>query len=331
MPVSVEFLDRAASATGFQASALEKVVRLGELAGDVARHPLLGPTLALKGGTALNLCWGMPRRLSVDLDYNFIGTTDRAAMLDARPRIESAVEELGRRRGYVIQRSPDAFAGRKVFLRYTSAFGAPERIEADLNFIFRVPLAATAMRPLWQPGGLDSPRSLVVSLEELCIGKLLALLDRGAPRDAWDAARLPDLAGGMLASPRFRALFLALSATLDHPVTTYNRERLATQFSERTIREQLLPMLVASETPDSSGLVERAWSVVEPLLDVTPAEAEFVAAIERGEYLPHLLGDPGVVRLAKHPAIEWKLHNVREHLRRRAGGRPPAARTKGEA
>ena len=36
---------------------------------------------------------------------------------------ETAVEEIGRRRGYVVQRSPDAFAGRKIFLRFTSALG----------------------------------------------------------------------------------------------------------------------------------------------------------------------------------------------------------------
>ena len=329
MPVSVEFLERAAAQTGFQAAALEKVVRLGELAGDVARHPLLGPVLALKGGTALNLCWGVPRRLSVDLDYNFIGTSDRSGMLEARPRVEAAVEEIGRRRGYVVQRSPDAFAGRKIFLRYTSAFGAPDRVEADLNFVFRVPLAVPTTRPLWQPGGLDSPRSLVVSLEELFVGKLMALLDRGAPRDAWDAARLPELAGETLSSPRFRALFLALSATFDHPVTTYSRDRLAAQLSERTIREQLLPMLVAGEAPDPSDLVERAWSVVAPLLNVTTAEAKFLVAIERGDYLPEFLGDPRVVELADHPAIQWKLHNVRERLRRQADGRSPGARPKG--
>jgi hypothetical protein len=72
LPTSVEFLERAAAETGFQVEALEKVVRLGELAADVARHPLLGPALAFKGGTALNLCWGPPSRLSVDLDYNVI-------------------------------------------------------------------------------------------------------------------------------------------------------------------------------------------------------------------------------------------------------------------
>jgi hypothetical protein len=44
---------------------LEKVVRLGEIAGDIARHPLLGEALTLKGGSALNLCYGPPRRLAV--------------------------------------------------------------------------------------------------------------------------------------------------------------------------------------------------------------------------------------------------------------------------
>lgn len=331
MPVSVGFLERAAAATGFRADVLEKVARLGELAADVASHPLLGPALALKGGTALNLCLGMPRRLSVDLDYNFIGRCDRVGMLEARPRIEAAVEELGRRRGYAVQRSPDAFAGRKVFLRYTTAFAAPDRIEVDLNFVFRAPVGAPEARPLWQPGDLDRPRSLVVSLDELCIGKLLALLDRGAPRDAWDAGRLPDLAPGTLASAQFRARFLALSATLDHPVTTYSRSRLAGQLGDRSIREQLLPTLVAGEEPDAPSLVERAWSVVGPLLELTPPEAEFVAAVERGEYLPHLLGDSCAVELATHPAIEWKLHNVRDLLRRRRSRRSLAAGTKGEA
>ena len=123
--------------------------------------------------------------------------------------------------------------------------------------------------------------------------------------------------------------FLALSATLDHPVTTYGRARLAGQLTERTIREQLLPTLVAGEAPDPSDLVERAWSVVEPLLNVTADEAEFLAGIECGDYLPHLLGDPHVVELEEHPAIQWKLHNVREHLRRQAGGRSPAVRPEG--
>jgi len=331
LPASVEFLGRAAAETGFQVEALEKVIRLGELAADVARHPLLGPALALKGGTALNLCWGSPSRLSVDLDYNVIEPPEREAMLEARPRIEAALDELGRRRAHLVQRSADTFAGRKIFLGFTSAFGAPGRIEVDLNFVFRKPVGATELRPLWQPGGLDSPSTHVVSLTELCIGKILALLDRGAPRDAWDVARLPDLPGASLASPRIRAQFLALSATLDHPVTRYTRDRLAMRLGERTIREQLLPMLTVGEAPSALELVERAWAVVEPLLELTEREVEFVEAISHGEFLPELLGHRAAADLRDHPAIEWKLRNVREHLRRTAAVRAPASRRKREA
>ena len=70
MSPGLEFLERCAGETGFQIPALEKVIRLGEVLAAVARHPLLGPLLALKGGTALNLAFGPPTRLSVDLDFD---------------------------------------------------------------------------------------------------------------------------------------------------------------------------------------------------------------------------------------------------------------------
>jgi len=47
MSVSLDYLQRFGAQTGFQPATLEKVVRLGELAGDVARHPLLGQALAI--------------------------------------------------------------------------------------------------------------------------------------------------------------------------------------------------------------------------------------------------------------------------------------------
>ena len=69
-------------------------------------------TLALKGGTALNLAFGRPTRLSVNLDLNYVGSTDRQTMLESGSRPESASTELGRRLGYRVQQSSDEFAGR---------------------------------------------------------------------------------------------------------------------------------------------------------------------------------------------------------------------------
>ena len=41
MSVSPDFLERCAEETGFLPATLEKVIRLGELAGDIGRHPFL--------------------------------------------------------------------------------------------------------------------------------------------------------------------------------------------------------------------------------------------------------------------------------------------------
>jgi predicted nucleotidyltransferase component of viral defense system len=144
--VSRNLLARLAGETGFRAETLEKVIHLGELAADVSRHPLLSRALVLKGGTALNLCFGSPRRLSVDLDFNYILSVDREAMLRDRPEVERAIDTVARGRGYRVQWSSDEHAGRKVYLGYLSASGTPDRIEVDLNFLFRLPLAEPEVR-----------------------------------------------------------------------------------------------------------------------------------------------------------------------------------------
>jgi hypothetical protein len=115
----------AAAETRFPAETLEKVARLGELVVEIGRHPLLGRSLALKGGTALNLLADVPPRLSVDLDFNFVGALDRDEMLRQRPEIEASVERISRALGYRIQRSREEHAGRKLFLGYRDLYEAP--------------------------------------------------------------------------------------------------------------------------------------------------------------------------------------------------------------
>jgi hypothetical protein len=109
--------------------------------------------LALKGGTALNLGFGPPSRLSVDLDFNFIGAADREAMLAQRPDVERAMEIIARAQGYKVQRSKEEHAGHKYFLGYRSHFGSGDRVEVDLNFLYRVPVCAPVRLGLWRPDG----------------------------------------------------------------------------------------------------------------------------------------------------------------------------------
>ncbi|MGC8722570.1 MAG: nucleotidyl transferase AbiEii/AbiGii toxin family protein [Acidobacteriota bacterium] len=319
MSPSRELLQRYSDETGYAISPLEKVARLGEFAANMGRHPLLGRVLALKGGTALNLCFGPPTRLSVDLDYNYLGQLERGKMLEERSNVEEALAGLAARMRYQIQWSADAFAGRKLYLQYRSALGVPDRIEVDVNYLFRLPLAGTVTKELWQPGDMDRPTIPLVSLDEILVGKLLAFFDRCAPRDLWDLAHLPKPARSVGSSSSFRALFLAMSAILDHQVNTYGPDRIGRMVTERAMAEQLVPMLIAGEAPDRTVLIEAAWGFAARFVTLAPNEEAYVAAVGRGELaLEHLFpsAPQEAARLAQHPALLWKIANVREHLKR---------------
>jgi hypothetical protein len=189
-----------------------------------------------------------------------------------------------------------------------------------LNFLFRVPIAGTAQCAMWQPGELDRPVVRTVSLQEIVIGKMLAMLDRGAVRDVWDLANLPGQAEDVKKLPSFRAWFVALAAILDHPLPTYTLSRLESFVTERAVAEQLVPMLAQRVKPRADALVKEGWATVSEFLTLMPNEEAYISSIERGKLRPELLfpNDPEACQsIAEHPAILWKVKNVQAHL---AGG-----------
>ncbi len=319
MNLSPERLSGLAADTGFRSESLEKVIRLGELLADIGRHPLLSRVLALKGGTALNLSFGPPPRLSVDLDFNYVGHLERTKMLEERPDVERAIETIGRGQGYQVQLSAEEHAGRKYYLSYRGANGMVDRIEVDLNFMFRIPLGEMRELSLWQPAGIEQPKTRIVPLEELFAGKVRALLDRMLPRDLFDATRLPQHDAKIWGTPRFHKIFVALAGTLPRPLGTYDRQRLD-RVTQRIVREQLAPMVHASIRLSSDKLKTDAWNVIEPLLRLDSAERDYIDWIHRGELRPELLFPEDrdlSERIGKHPALNWKVANVRKALARK--------------
>lgn len=313
MNVDAPTIARHAAATGFRPETLEKVIRLGELLADIGRHPLLSRVFALKGGTALNLFFGAPRRLSVDLDFNYIGSTEREEMLRQRPEVERAVQIIATGNGYRIQRAADAHAGRKFYLNYPNAAGAPDRVEIDVNYLFRTPVGETAVHAMWQPEGMEEVRFPLIPTEELFAGKMLAMLDRVAPRDLFDVALLPEYGGEILRSIRLRKVFIALAGTLALPLTRYTQKRLE-RIDENIVNQQLLPMVRTDSLLTAEQLRSRAWTVMEPLLELMDEEREYIGRLHEGDLQTSLLfpDDPGMAQmLAKHPALRWKVDNIR--------------------
>ena len=91
---SARTLQRLAARTGHQAGTLEKVLRLLDLLQEIARDRVLADRLVLKGGSALNLFHLDLDRLSIDIDLNYVGALDRAAMEAERPDIDAALDRL---------------------------------------------------------------------------------------------------------------------------------------------------------------------------------------------------------------------------------------------
>ena len=88
------------------------------------------------------------------------------------------------------------------------------------------------------------------------------------------------------------------------------------------IEDQLVPMLADSASPDAATLIDRSWQVIEPLVRLNAEEAEYVTALGKGELRPELLApeQPELASLlAAHPAIRWKVDNVRRHGAREQG------------
>jgi predicted nucleotidyltransferase component of viral defense system len=317
MSLAAERLTRLSAETGFRAETLEKVDRLIGILDDVTRHPRLSGALALKGGTALNLGFGAPARLSVDLDFNYIGAADRGKLEGERPQAEQAVETIAGGQGFSVQRSADAHAGRKLYLGYRSVFGSNDRLEVDINYQYRIPLVRPVRMRLWRPEGGRSRPCLVVGMEELCAGKLCALVDRALPRDCYDAIRLPDIAGRSWGL-RLRRLFVTIAGALPRPLYTYDRERLRS-VTQATVESQLHPMLVGGDRPSARALRQGAFAVVGPLLRLTAAEREFSRRIQEGDLRPGLLfprNAPMSTRLRSHPVLLWKVENARTRRQR---------------
>lgn len=312
-------LQRAAAATGFPADGLEKVLTLLALLDGLRSHPFLRTRLALKGGTALNLFELDVPRLSVDIDLNYVGAVERAAMLAERPALEAAIEAVCGRLDLTVKRVPAEHAGGKWRLGYFRAAGGTGTLQLDLNYMLRVPLWPVQLRDA-RPVAGESARSVpVLDIHELVAGKLAALFGRTAARDLFDAHAL--LALPHLDSERLRLAFVAYGAMnrRDWRSLTVEMVRLDPKEAE----PMLVPLLRAGTAPPRAevpawveGLVARTRERLGIVLPLRDRERAFLdALLDNGELRPEFVtGDPEMqARLRAHPALLWKAQNVREH------------------
>jgi predicted nucleotidyltransferase component of viral defense system len=310
--LSREQLQRGAADSGFQVESYEKAYILVRLLEGVRSHPFLGPRMALKGGTALNLFVLDLPRLSVDIDLNYIGAAERETMLAERPLVDQALQQVVGRMGCAVKRAPTEHAGGKWRMTYTTALGRPGNIEIDVNFLLRTPLWPAMPRDSHAIAGNQATQVLVVDNHELAAGKLAALVARSASRDVFDARELLRRPG--LDRTKLRLGFVVYGGAnrMDWRTVTFEKVRT----TPADVYTQLLPMLRLDIRPAKQAL--DAWTedlvreTRELMSAVLPLEANELAFLshlnDAGAILPELLTtEPAMQAIIRnHPAVEWK-------------------------
>ena len=323
-PLTVQTLQRLAAGTGYQLNTLEKVLRLLELLDEIAADPVLSDRLALKGGTALNVFHLDLDRLSVDIDLNYIGGLDGAAMERERPEVDAAIDRLFASLGYGVRRRPTAHAGGKWLARYASVLGGNASVELDLNYMARQPLFGAARMASRILGRVGTGRVLVLDLHEIVAGKIVALFDRRVARDLFDVRRILALEG--LDRGWIKAAVLAIGACNRRDWREVSKEAIGCD--SREFRRNLaicLPRDLFRDAGDVDAWIAQSVALCREglafLFELSENERSFLdGVLDRGEVNTDLLGVELEVgaRIAAMPMLAWKCR----HVRRRRGLEP---------
>lgn len=327
MRPTVQDLAAVAGETGFLPGTIEKVVRLMSLLDGFNAHPFLRSRLALKGGTAINLFSYDVPRLSVDIDLNYIGSSDVEGMRAERPQLERAIQDVCRREDIAVRHVPVDHAGGKWRLAYTDSDGNPGSLELDVNYLLRTPLWPVARAECKPVGPYRSDPVAILDLHELAAGKLAALLARSASRDIFDAH-------GLLVDPRIDHQRLRLAFVTYGGMNRRDWRTVATTDvvgDLLAMQRDLVPMLRADLAPSRAdlrpwieALVRECRERLSLVLPLAAHEVEFLDRLnDRGEIVPELLTDDDESQALIHanPGLQWKALNVT----RRKGEAPEGA------
>jgi predicted nucleotidyltransferase component of viral defense system len=297
----------------FNTANLEKVVRLIDLLAEVYAHPFLQDRLVLKGGTAINIFLFDVPRLSVDIDFNYIGSRDKEAMIEERTTIREVFKRIFKIAKYESEFSEN-YGSDRYNLWYKNASGNRDRIKVETNFLLRVPLlkpVKSRKQRLFQL--LPLPTVKILAPEELFATKIVALLARHTARDLYDVDRLYRVSRTDLEQPILRTcIFYGVVNREDFREMSEDAVALIT---EREIKRTLRPLLRRDSTFDFDGSQERVRKFLAPLLKLYMKQRQFVDEFFSGKYSPELLFDSESFshELSDHPMVQWKIGHILHH------------------
>lgn len=302
-------LGRQAKELGFVRDTFEKVCRLADVLSFLESDSLLSGSLALKGGTAINLTIFNLPRLSVDIDLDFSKNVSREAMLLERERINEHISKYMTASGYDLSpKSRKSHALDSFVYEYVNAGGMKDNLKIEINYMLRCHVFPVSRRAVGLPWNDKEFTVLSVHPMEMFSAKVVALLNRSAARDLYDVFNLQKY--GLFDETQeglFKKCIMFYSAIASENVPEHFDFRGIGKISAQKIKTDLSPVLRRAERFGLSVAQKQVDDYLKGLL-LPEGDLSFWTAFAKGEYKPELLFDDIELlsRIEQHPMALWR-------------------------
>ncbi|MCL1810161.1 MAG: nucleotidyl transferase AbiEii/AbiGii toxin family protein [Clostridiales bacterium] len=172
---------------GFLTAPFEKMTRLTDILRFLNESDELRESLALKGGTAINLTVFNLPRLSVDIDLDFTENLTRDETRAKRDKISGLLERYMAAEGFTKHRqSKNTHILDSFVYSFINAAGNSDNIKVEINYSLRSHVLPTATMTARTAEVFVPFPVRILAPVEIFASKIVALSDRAAPRDLYD-------------------------------------------------------------------------------------------------------------------------------------------------
>ena len=322
MRLSAEETFWIADERGFTAEPVERMIRLFDVLEKFAGDEVMGPRMALVGGTALNAFHAELPRLSLDIDIHYMGAGGSVRIDEERPVFENRALRIMDGEGYKLLLNPRSdTSGRWVF-GYADIQGLDAQLHIDVNYAQRPPFFGITKLSSASLGDHRAREIPVVDKSEVIGGKLAAMVSREKARDLFDARTVVDMPD--LDWSRIKLAALALGAA-DRRLDWRKISPSCISGNVADIRENLEVCLPSGHFDAFGG--HQAWldgtarrcrEALAPMFQVTDQERAFLGAVlDHGVVDASQLGVDDETRRAieARPTLQTRARLVRDTLR----------------
>ena len=191
-----------------------------------------------------------------------------------------------------------------------------DNIKNEINYMIRCHILPVTRRKVDLPWLSEELSVLSVAPMEIFASKIVALLNRTAPRDLYDIHNLLEL--GLFDESEQDMLkkcvvfYSCIGSETVHKEFTFES---LDKMPQNKIKTDLLPVLRFGTYFDLKPAREKVTNYLKELLGLTPREIEFIDLFAKGEYKPELIfKDDMLKNISAHPMVIWKCNKTKENL-----------------